>query len=40
VHGSVSGNAEGVLYRMELQPLPGQRCRLSVVPTAADTQQH
>jgi hypothetical protein len=34
------GNAEGVLYRMALDPLPGQRFRLSVVPTAADTPQH
>jgi hypothetical protein len=33
------GDAEGVLYRMALDPLPGQRLRLSVVPTAADTQQ-
>jgi hypothetical protein len=35
----VMGNAEGVLYRVALQPLPDQRLRLSVVPTAADTQQ-
>ena len=33
------GDAKGVLYRMALGPLPGQRLRLSVVPTAADTQQ-
>jgi hypothetical protein len=33
------GNAEGVLYRIALEPLPGQRVRLSVVPTAADIQQ-
>ena len=33
------GNAEGVLYRIALEHLPGQRVRLSVVPTAADIQQ-
>lgn len=27
------GDPDGVLYRMELQPLPGHRMRLSVRPT-------
>ncbi|WP_280427830.1 hypothetical protein [Nocardia brasiliensis] len=29
------GNAEGVLYRMMLEPVDGTRFRLSVVPAAA-----